>query len=94
IWDLQGRQMAEYRSDRTPSINTSWTQIITSEKQLNLHPSLSKGPLKVWSIDSLEILLENSCQRLRPYFQFVNQSVNPEILNDESSPQGNRVICN
>ncbi|NCJ06246.1 hypothetical protein GS597_06890 [Synechococcales cyanobacterium C] len=66
IWDLQGRQLAEYPSLTVPSINAGWTQIITLEQPPKLNARIPDRQLKVWSMDSLEMLITKACQRLEP----------------------------
>ena len=90
LWDLQGRQIAEYKSDRPPAINTDWSQLITLEQQPTLHTRLPETQLKLWSIDSLESLLDRACQRLTPYSRYINIETSEHV---SSSPQENLTIC-
>lgn len=70
IWDIQGRQIAQYNSIQTPSINGDWTEIMTLESAPKLVASLPDAQLKIWSMDSLDILLTKACERLKYYQQF------------------------
>ncbi|MEL7505611.1 MAG: AAA-like domain-containing protein [Cyanobacteria bacterium J06554_6] len=67
LWDSQGRQMAQYESAQAPAISGDWSRLITIAQRPSLHPQVPAAQLKVWSIDSLETLLADACQRLQPY---------------------------
>jgi WD40 repeat protein len=81
LWDLQGRQMAQYDSAIAPTINADWSQLITLEQRPSLHPQIPETQLNVWSIDSLETLLAEACHRLEPYLS-------------STSDQEERLVCN
>ncbi|MEM9089708.1 MAG: AAA-like domain-containing protein [Cyanobacteria bacterium P01_F01_bin.53] len=81
LWDLQGRQMAQYESDRLPSMSADWRKIMTVTHRPSLHPNLPTTQLKVWSIDSLNTLIAKACNRLAPY------------LNQTYLAESDRTIC-
>ncbi|MEO1401407.1 MAG: AAA-like domain-containing protein [Cyanobacteria bacterium J06635_1] len=67
LWDLQGRQIAQYESDRPPAMTADWRNIMTLNERAHLHPNLPTTQIKVWSIDSLDTLLDKACTRLESY---------------------------
>ncbi len=79
LWDRQGRQIAQYSSEQAPAINNDWNRLITVTQRPSLHPQIPETQLRVWSIDSLETLLADTCQRLEPYLGLLG---NTGICND------------
>lgn len=66
IWDIQGRQIAQYSRAGSygtrMALNADWTQIATIEDAPDrfwLRPTV-----KVWPLDSLETLISRACKRL------------------------------
>ncbi|MEM6353968.1 MAG: hypothetical protein AAF766_24765, partial [Cyanobacteria bacterium P01_D01_bin.14] len=57
----------QYESAQAPAISGDWSRLITIAQRPSLHPQVPAAQLKVWSIDSLETLLADACQRLQPY---------------------------
>ncbi|MEO0377441.1 MAG: hypothetical protein AAF329_23135, partial [Cyanobacteria bacterium P01_A01_bin.17] len=66
IWDLQGRQIAQYDTADyygiLAALNTDWTQIAVIEKAP--YSQTPQPTVKVWPVDTLDRLLSRACQRL------------------------------
>jgi len=82
LWDIQGRAIAQYKSNTLPAIDADWENIMTLDERPELHPNLPTTQLKLWSIDRLDTLLDKACKRLQPY------------LVQDSLAEGDRTICN
>ncbi|MEM6451749.1 MAG: AAA-like domain-containing protein [Cyanobacteria bacterium P01_D01_bin.105] len=81
LWDIQGRAIAQYKSNTLPAIDANWSNIMTLNQRPELHPNLPTTQLKLWSIDRLDTLLEKACTRLQPY------------LDQDSLEESDRTIC-
>lgn len=82
LWDIQGRVIAQYKSNALPAIDADWENIMTLDERPELHPNLPTTQLKLWSIDRLDTLLDKACKRLQPY------------LVQDYVEEGDRTICN
>ncbi|MEN8444228.1 MAG: AAA-like domain-containing protein, partial [Cyanobacteria bacterium J06555_13] len=82
LWDIQGRAIAQYKSNTLPAIDTDWENIMTLDEHPELHPNLPTTQLKLWSIDRLDTLLDKACNRLQPY------------LDQDYLEESDRTICN
>ncbi len=66
IWDLQGRQIAQYDTANyygiLSALNPDWTQIAVIEDAP--HGQTPQTTVKVWPVDTLETLIGRACRRL------------------------------
>ncbi|ABW29313.1 conserved domain protein [Acaryochloris marina MBIC11017] len=79
VWDLQGRQIAQYKASRF-AINSDWSKIATVQQP---NAFRKQAEIIFYRMDGLEGLLARGCRRLHWYL------VNSQQVTDEE-----RAACN
>ncbi len=80
LWDLEGRQVAEFNGDWENTVSLSFTP---DNKQIAAAGDNSK--VLLWSIQDLDSLIKKSCEWLDDYFKFHPQEKGKEICPSPAS---------
>jgi WD40 repeat protein len=69
LWDLQGRQVAEFNVDWDKTVSISFSSDPDAQ-QIAIAATGDNSTIKLWEMKDLHSLLDDSCKWLDNYFQF------------------------